>query len=74
MATFDVCNSPVAPISHWGTHGLVVAKERTVANTLQTPDTKTKVEDVDIDDEFSDLSMNYTTQEFEFQKDDNYPQ
>ena len=50
-----------------------VAKESTGGNTVQTPDTETKVEGVKIDKEFSDLSNYYTIQEFEFEKGNNYP-
>ena len=50
-----------------------VAKEGTGGNTVQTPDTETKVEGVKIDKEFSDLSNYYTVQEFEFEKGNNYP-
>ena len=35
-------------------------------NTVQTLDTETKVEGMKIDSEFSDLSNDYTIQEFEF--------
>ena len=45
-----------------------VAKEGTGGNTVQTPDTETKVEGVKIDKEFSDLSNYYTIQEFEFKR------
>ena len=48
-------------------------KEGTGANTVQTPDTETKVEGVKIDNEFSDLSDDHTIQEFEFEKGNNYP-
>ena len=48
-------------------------KEGTGANTVQTPDTETKVEGVKIDNEFSDLSNDHTIQEFEFEKGNNYP-
>ena len=43
-----------------------MAKEDTGAITAPTLDTKTKVEGVKIDNEFSDLSMDYTNQEFDF--------
>ena len=72
MATFDARNDPVAPMSNRGTRALVVAKEGTGANTAQTPDTETKVESMKIDNEFSDLSNDYTIQEFEFEKGNNY--
>ena len=45
---------------------MVVAKEGTDANTAPTPDTETKVEGMKIENEFSDLSMDCTTQEIEF--------
>ena len=45
-ATFDVRNGPVTSMSDRGTGALVVAKEGTVANTVRTTDTETKVEDV----------------------------
>ena len=48
-------------------------KEGTGANTVQTPDTETKVEGVKTDNEFSDLSNDHTIQEFEFEKGNNYP-
>ena len=48
-------------------------KEGTGANTVQTPDTETKVEGVKIDNEFSGLSNDHTIQEFEFEKGNNYP-
>ena len=41
-----------------------VAKEGTGANTARTPDTETKVEGMKIDNKFSDLSNDYTNQEF----------
>ena len=56
-----------------GTRASVVAKEGSGANTAQTPDTEIKVEGMKIDNEFSDLSMDYTIQEFEFEEDNNYP-
>ena len=52
---------------------LVVGKEGTGANTARTPDTETKVERMEIDNEFSDLSEDYNVQEFEFEKGNNYP-
>ena len=55
------------------TRALVAVKKGTGANTAQTPDTETKVEDIKIDSELSDLSNDYTIQEFEFQKGNNYP-
>ena len=75
-ATFDARNGPVSkrlPMSDRGTRALVVAKEGTGANTARTPDTETKVEGMKIDNEFSDLSNDYTIQEFEFEKGNNYP-
>ena len=62
MATFGVCNGPVATISNLGTRDLVAAKESTDENTVPTLDTDTNVEGVKIDNEFSDLSMDCTTQ------------
>ena len=56
-----------------GTRALVVVKDGTGANTAQTTDTETKVEGMKIDNEFSDLSNDYTIQEFEFEKGNNYP-
>ena len=50
-----------------------MAKEGTGANTARTPDTETKVERVEIDNEFSDLSEDYNVQESEFEKGNNYP-
>ena len=46
-----------------GERALVVVKEGTGANTAQTPDTETKIEGMKIDNEFSDLSNDYTIQE-----------
>ena len=43
-----------------------MTKEGTGASTAPTLDTKTKVEVMKIDNEFSDLSMEYTNQEFDF--------
>ena len=48
-------------------------KEGTGAGTALIPDTETKVEGMKIDNEFSDLSNDYTIQEFEFEKGNNYP-
>ena len=59
-ATFDARNGPVIPMSDRGTRALVVAKEGTGANTARTPGTETKVEGMKIDNEFSDLSNDYT--------------
>ena len=56
-----------------GTRALVVVKDGTGTNTARTPDTETKVEGMKIDNEFSDLSNDYTIQELEFEKGDNYP-
>ena len=47
-----------------GTRALVVAKEETGINTARTPDAETKVEGIKIDNELSDLSNDYTIQEF----------
>ena len=55
------------------TRASVVVKEGTGANTARTPDTETKVEGMKIDNEFSDLSNDYTIQKFEFEKGINYP-
>ena len=60
-------------MSDRGTRALVVAKEGTGASTARTPDTETKVEGMKIDNEFSDLSIDYTIQKFEFEKGNNYP-
>ena len=60
-------------MSDRGTRASVVVKEGTGANTARTPDTETKVEGMKIDNEFSDLSNDYTIQEFEFEKGNNYP-
>ena len=60
-------------MSDRGTRALVVATEGTGANTARTPDTETKVEGMQIDNEFSDLNENYNVQEFEFEKGNNYP-
>ena len=70
--TIDAHNSPVAQMSDRGTRASAVAKEGTGANTARTPDTETKVESMKIDNEFSDLSNDYTIQEFEFEKGINY--
>ena len=63
-ATFDLHNGPVAQMLDRGTRALVVAKEKTSINTARTPDTETKVEGIKIDNELSDLSNDYTIQEF----------
>ena len=55
------------------TRASVVVKEGTGANTSRTPGTETKVDGMKIDNEFSDLSNDYTIQEFEFEKSINYP-
>ena len=60
-------------MSDLGTRVLVVVKEVTGANTARTPDTENKVGGMKIDNEFSDLSNDYTIQEFEFEKGNNYP-
>ena len=67
-ATIDAHNGPVAQMSNRGTRALVVVKEGTGANTGRTPDTETKVKGMKIDNEFSDLTNDYTIQEFEFEK------
>ena len=72
-ATIDSRNGPVAQISDRGTRALVAVKEGTSANTAGTPDTETKVEGMEINNEFSNLSNDYTIQEFEFEKGNNYP-
>ena len=51
-----------------GTRALVVVKDGTGANTAQTTDTETKVEGMKIDNEFSDLSNDYTIQELSSKK------
>ena len=68
-----MCSGPVAAISDRRIYSLVVAKEGTDANTVPTPDRETKVEVMNIDNEFSDLSMDDTTQEFEFVRGNNHP-
>ena len=73
MATINARNGPVAQMSDRGTRALVVMKECTGANTARTPDAETKVEGMKIDNEFFDLSNDYTIQEFEFEKGNNYP-
>ena len=60
-------------MSDRGTRALVVAKEGTGSDTVRTPDTETKVEGMKIDNEFSYLSNDYTIQELEFEKGNNYP-
>ena len=72
-ATIDSHNGPVAQMSDRGTRASVAVKEGTGANTARTPDTETKVEGMKIDNEFSDLSNDYTIQKFEFEKGINYP-
>ena len=69
----DSRKGPVAQISDRGTRALVVVKEGTGVNTARTPDTETNVEGMKIDNGFSDLSNDYTIQEFEFEKGNNYP-
>ena len=71
-ATFDVRNDQVAPMSDRETRALVVAKESTGSNIARTSDTETKVEGMKIDNEFSDLSNDYTIQEFECERGNNY--
>ena len=66
-ATIDSHNGPVAQMSDRGTRASVAVKEGTGANTARTPDTETKVEGMKIDNEFSDLSNDYTIQKFEFE-------
>ena len=51
-----------------GTRALVVVKDGTGANTAQTTGTETKVEGMKIDNEFSDLSNDYTIQELSSKK------
>ena len=48
-------------------------KEGTGPITVPTPDTETKLEGMNIYKEFSDLSMNYTTYQFEFERGNNCP-
>ena len=72
-ATIDFHNGPVAQMSDRGTRALVEVKEVTGAKTARTSDTENKVEGMKIDNEFSDLSNDYTIQEFEFEKGINYP-
>ena len=72
-ATINAHNGPVAQMSDREQRTSIVVKEGTGANTARTPDTETKVEHMKIDNEFSDLSNDYTIQEFEFEKDINYP-
>ena len=72
-ATIDAHNGPVAEMSDRGTRASFAVKEGTGANTARTPDTETKVEGMKIDNEFSDLSNDYTIQKFEFEKGINYP-
>ena len=52
---------------------MVVVREGTGTNTARTLDKETKVEGMKIDIEFSDLSNDYTSQESEFEKSNNYP-
>ena len=72
-ATIDGHNGPVAQMSDRGTRASVAVKEGSGANTARTPDTETRVEGMKIDNEFSDLSNDYTIQKFEFAKGINYP-
>ena len=69
----DARNDPVAQMSDRRTRTLVAVKEGTRANTTRTPDTETKLEGMKIDYEFSDLSNDYTIQEFDFEKGNNFP-
>ena len=62
-ATIDFHNGPVAQMSDRGTRALVEVKEVTGAKTARTSDTENKVEGMKIDNEFSDLSNDYTIQE-----------
>ena len=55
-------------MSDLGTRVLVVVKEVTGANTARTPDTENKVGGMKIDNEFSDLSNDYTIQELSSKK------
>ena len=55
------------------TRASAVVKEGTGANTSRNSGTETKVDSMNIDNEFSDLSNDYTIQEFEFEKGINYP-
>ena len=71
--TFDARNGPVVPMPDRRIRALVVAKKGTGTNTALTPDKETKVEGMKIDNEFSDLSNDYTIQEFDFEKGNNYP-
>ena len=66
MTTFEACNGTVVPMLDWWTRDLVVIKDGTGPNTVPTPDTKTKVEGMKIDNNLSDLRMHYITQEFDF--------
>ena len=68
--TFDARSGPVAPVSDQGTRALAVAKEGTYANTDQLKTEKLK-EIVKTYNEFSDLKVDYTIQEFEFEKANN---
>ena len=69
----DERNGAVAQMSDRGTRALVVVKEGTGANTARTWDPESKVKGMKIDNEFSDLSNDYTIQEFEVEKAHNYP-
>ena len=61
-ATIDARNGSVAQMTDRGTRTLIAIKEGTVANTSPTPDIETKVEGMEIDNEFSHLSNDYTSQ------------
>ena len=50
-----------------------MVREGTGTNTARTLDKETKVEGMKNDNEFSDLSNDYTSQEFDFKKGNNYP-
>ena len=56
-----------------GTRALVVAKESADVNNARTADTETKVKCMKIDCKFSHLSNDYTIQQFELEKGNNYP-
>ena len=72
-STIDARNGPIAQMSDRGTRALAVVKEDTGANTARTPGTETKIEGMKIDNEFSNLNNDYTIQEFEFERGNNYP-
>ena len=67
LTFFDACNDAATSISDRGTRALHLAKEGTGANNVPTPDTEeTKLEGMEIDNEFSDLSMDDSTQKFNY--------